>query len=104
MPPYKDAMNANVRLGMQWMQMSPWEYAMMRMSAWEHAMNVRVGACHDANAPRKDAMNANARLGMQWMQMSPWEYVMMRMQFIQKFFLFSKWGSHNAWNQNILKT
>ena len=25
-------------------------------------------------------------------------------QFIQKFFLFSKRGFHNAWNQNILKT
>ena len=28
----------------------------------------------------------------------------MQTQFIQKFFLFSKRGFHNAWNQNILKT
>ena len=52
--PCKDAMNANARLGMQWMQMSPWEYAMIRMPAWEYAM-VWMSSC-------RYAMNANAPL------------------------------------------
>ena len=34
--PCKDAMNAKARLGMQWMQMSPWEYAMMQMLWCKH--------------------------------------------------------------------
>ena len=41
--------------------------------------------------------------------MPPCGYIMtwnalVQTQFIQKFFLFSKRGFHNAWNQNILKT
>ena len=47
-------MNANACLGMQWMQMSPWEYVMMRMSAWEYAM-AWMSSC-------RYAMNANASL------------------------------------------
>ena len=47
------------RLGMQWMQMSPWEYAMMWMSVWEYAM-AWMSSC-------RYAMNANAPLvGIPW--------------------------------------
>ena len=44
---------------MQWMQMSPWEYAMMWMSAWKYAM-AWMSSC-------RYAMNANAPLvGIPW--------------------------------------
>ena len=61
---YGYVVNANARLGMQWMQISPWEYAMLRMSAWECVM-VWISSC-------RYAMNANApfigisRHGMLW--------------------------------------
>ena len=47
-------------------------------------------------------------VGMQWMQMPSCGYIMtwnalVQTQFIQKFLLFSTWGFHNAWNQNIFK-
>ena len=57
-------MNANARLGIQWMQISPWEYAMMWTSAWEYAM-VWMSFC-------RYVMNANAHLGMQWMRIPAW--------------------------------
>ena len=83
-------MNANARLGMQLMQISLWEYAMMWMSVWEYAM-AWMSFC-------RYAMNTNAPL---------WVYhetnALMQTQFIQKFPLFSKRGFHNAWNQNIFK-
>ena len=84
-------MNVNARLGMQWMQMSPWEYAMMRMSAWEYAMVWMSSGRY--------VRNENALL---WVYHDT--HALMQTQFIQKFILFSKRGFHNAWNQNILKT
>ena len=57
--PCRDAMNANARLGMQWMQVSLWEYAMMRMLC--------LGVCDECECPF---------VGMQWrrclIESMPW--------------------------------
>ena len=67
--------DVNVHVGMSW-----WD-VMMQMYPCRYAMNVNapLWVYHDTNA-------------------------LMQTQFIQKFFLFSKRGFHNAWNHNILKT
>ena len=52
-------------------------------------MQVLMWVCHDVNAPLWVCRDANVHV--------------MQTQFIHKFFLFSKRGFHNAWNQNIFK-
>ena len=75
--PFGDAMNANARLGMQWMQMSPWEYAMMWMSAWEYVM-AWMSSC-------RYAMNANAPLvGIPWHECFDADTIYSKIPFIFK--------------------
>ena len=101
MPTCRYAMNANARLGMQWMPMPAWVCneckCLFGSMPW---CEYPLGSMPWRECPL---------VGMQWMQMPPCRYIMtqnalVQAQFIQKFLLFSKRGFHNAWNQNILKT
>ena len=60
-----------ILVGMQWMQMSPWEYVMMLMYPCGYVMAWMSSWCM--------LWCECTLVGMQWMQMSPWEYVMMLM-------------------------
>ena len=65
--------DANARLGMQWMQMSHWEYAMMRMSLWCmlwcECPLVGMSWC---KCSCRYAMNANVLMVHAMMRMFPW--------------------------------
>ena len=81
--------DTNVRLGVFHDANVPLVHVMVRMPLWW---------CNECECPLGYAMNVNALL---------WVYhdtnALMQTQFIQKFFLFSKQGFHNAWNQSIFK-